>query len=570
MCAPLSAARVHFSVRTGARWRVLTSMKMTRVVLPVLVLAAGSAALPACGDLAPPPDQVTVSQALTGTKLATTLLSAPGWTNPANLLDGNTTTKSTNTAATASIELALSGSHQITTVRVAEDNVAPGKVDAFGIQCWNGTSYDAELFRETNTPVAVPGFNEHVISGTTCSTSRVKVNLYNNASLEAFEIQLYGTAPSTRPVYVDISNGPGGSMFPTGLVTFPAGSDVNFHFDPDPGYRLAQICTPDYDICQTVHDTEFTIKSIGGNDRIFWATFEPIPTGSVQLAVQVLASTFVTPSAVVDADVTNSKSIGKTNNLASIDLAFDGYYELDYVQVFEDNGNQEIDQYGVQCWNGTGWNAELFRANSANLVKPVPNTYVTGGASCTTNRMRVNFYNNGIVEVFGVKLFGTYHNTLHTDAGTVPLGVHRDASGLSVDTQEQLHYGAPYCEKLNATNPATEWIYDEAAPSDWFGTVARNTVDFTGMYIRNCQTGVWTNVYATSYTPPEFPLEIDTASRTFRFFLSDRPDVRNGFPDPSFDCWDDPSDFLTVLYNNVPTKIMHNGTSRFMYVLTQR
>src|SRR5882672_6106943 len=93
--------------------------------LKLWMLGALGAALPACGGEAPADETRelgTAHQALTGSKLTTTLLAAPGWNQPANLLDGKTTTKSTNGAATASIELSLNAQYTLTTVRVAEDN----------------------------------------------------------------------------------------------------------------------------------------------------------------------------------------------------------------------------------------------------------------------------------------------------------------------------------------------------------------------------------------------------------------------------------------------------------------
>lgn len=509
-------------------------------------------------------------QALSGSKIATTLVAAPGWATPANLLDGSTATKSTNGAATASIELSLGGNYTLTGVRVAEDNAGAQNVDAFGIQCWNGSSYDTELFRENNTPIAVPGFNEHAITGTTCTTSKVKVNLYNDAALEAMEVEIYGTPAAVRPIYLDVANGPGGSMFPSGQFTVAPGSTVNFHFDPDPGYRLAKICTPNYDQCQTLHDTEYSLKNITGSDRIVWATFEPIPDHQEELPVKVLASTFATPAAVVDADVTNSKSLGNANNLASIDLQLDGFYQLNRVQVFEDNGSYEVDQYGVQCWNGFGWEPELFRVNSTNLVKPTPNQYSIAGNSCMTDRVRVNFYNNGVVEVFGLKLFGSYRNVLHTNQGAVALGVHNDSSGAEVDTQIRYEDGVPYMSMLSGQSSLwTTWIYDEARPGDWYGTLTRSTAAFTSAYVRNCQTGVWTDIYATSYAPTDFPFQV-TGPSAFRVSLPDKQDVVNGFMDLSYDCPDETPVYANVLYNGTSTKVLADGFSHFAYVVTQK
>jgi hypothetical protein len=198
---------------------------------------------------------------------------------------------------------------------------------------------------------------------------------------------------------------------------------------------------------------------------------------------------------------------------------------------------------------------------------------VLGGKSCTTNRVRVNFYNNGAVEVFGLKLFGTYHDVLHTNDGFLPLGVHKDNAGAVEDTMLNIAVGAPYSEALNDHHdPLDNWIYDHARPSDWYGSYTRSSLDLTGMYVRNCQTGVWTDIWATSYAPREWPLTVDTTAKTFRFYLGDWPDTQRGFSDPTFDCWNDPNDFLMVDPNNddVGVKVMHNGTSWFAYVATQK
>lgn len=545
-----------------------------RIKLISCSLLVGVSALACSGaDVANESEALGSSQqALTGSKLATTLIAAPGWNQPANLLDSNTSTKSTHASTTASLELQLNGTYTLTGVRVAEDNAGAQNVDAFGIQCWNGTGYDAELFRETNTPVAVPGYNERAISGSSCSTSRVKVNLYNDAALEAFDVELYGTAAAARPIYVDVANGPNGSMYPTGMLQVPSGQDVNFHFDPAPGYRLAQLCTPNYDQCQTIHDTEYSLKNVTGADRIVWATFEPIPQGQQQLSVKVLASTFATPAAVVDTDVTNSKSLGNANNQASIDLQLDGYYELNKLQVFEDNGTWEVDQYGLQCWNGFGWEPELFHVNSANVVKPAANEFSIPGASCTTNRVRVNFYNNGAVEVFGLKLFGTYLNVLHTNAGIVPLGAHRGSGGAAVETQVNFDAGLPYLGMLakQADGVWTSWLYDEASLHGWSGTTTKSSVSFVGAYARNCQTGVWTDLWATSYYPTSFPFTVSPNGRDFTFYFNDRPDVEGALMDPAYDCIDHTTRYVTVKHQGVNKVVPEAGFTRFAYVVENR
>lgn len=540
--------------------------------IPLSVLTITSASLLGCSlDAATAGDEsVGVTQeALSGSKIATTLVNGAGWATPASLLDGSTATKSTNAAKTASIELSLNGSYTLTGVRVAEDNAGAQNVDAFGIQCWNGSSYDAELFRENNTPVAVPGFNEHAITGSTCTTSKVKVNLYNDAALEAMEVEIYGTAAAPRPIYLDVATGPNGSMYPSGEFTVTPGSTVNFHFDPDPGYRVAQLCYPDYDHCQSFHDNEYSVKNITGGDRIVWATFEEIPNRQEEIPIKVLASTFATPAAVVDADVSNTKSLGNANNLASIDLQLDGFYRLNQVQVFEDNGSYEVDQYGLQCWNGSSWGAELFRVNSTNLVKPTANQYSIAGTSCLTDRVRVNFYNNGVVEVFGLKLFGSYASVLHTATGIIELGVHPDSSGLEVDTQVHFEAGVPYISALSSqTNPMTNWIYDEARPGDWYGKLTRSTATFGGAYVRNCQTGLWTNVDNTSYKPVSTPFQL--VGNDFSVTLPDKEDIVKGFMDLSYDCPDYPPVYINVVDGGVTKTVLGDGTSEFAYLVTQK
>jgi hypothetical protein len=51
---------------------------------------------------------------------------------------------------------------------------------------------------------------------------------------------------------------------------------------------------------------------------------------------------------------------------------------------------------------------------SAGVGECVPRV---AGASCATNRVRINFYNHGAVEVFGLELFGACLNALHTSNG---------------------------------------------------------------------------------------------------------------------------------------------------------
>lgn len=531
----------------------------------------------------------TAQQALTGSKLAVTLFAAPGWNQPSRLLDGSTSTKSTHGSATASIELSLNAQYTLTAVRVAEDNAGSQNVDAYGIQCWNGSSYDAELFRELNTPTAIPGFNEHQITGTSCTTNRVKVNLYNNAALEAFEVELYGSAgaPPPPPVVetflVDASSGPGGTMYPTSVPEDPngnmnmievdEGTDFSFHFMPDPGYRVAQICTPEYDQCFPYHDTDYTVRDVTGDDRIFWVTFEEVSAAAVQIPVTLRpGSTLATPAAVVDANVTTTKSTGPSTSY--IDLDFDAYYEITGVQVFEDNGAWEIDQYGLQCWTGTAWAPELFRTNSANLVKPTANEHSIMEPSCRTNRARVNFYNNGTVEVFGVKLFGIHRNMFHGSDKSIPLGSYRSAvDGAWVFSEAFLNHQDPYVERLTVPNEPTNppwhsWIYVEGSAFNAYGDLRSGSVTLEGVYVRHCQTGEWTAISETSYAAagPQFSVSGDE----YTLYFQDISDVEDGFPDPDYDCPLSPRDNTSVLYNGVETPILNDGEVTFAYVVTHR
>jgi hypothetical protein len=525
----------------------------------------------------------TTQQALTGNKLAVTLLAAPGWNQPSRLLDGSTSTKSTHGSATASIELSLDAQYTLTTVRVAEDNAGSQNVDAFGIQCWNGSSYSAELFRELNTLTAVPGFNEHVITGTSCTTNRVKVNLYNNAALEAFEIELYGSMgtpppPVVETFLVDASSGPGGTLYPSSTeingyvnpILVDGGSDFSFHFMPDPGYRVAQICTPEYDQCFPFHDTDYTVRDVTGDDRIFWVGFEEVSAAAVQIPVTVRpGSTLATPAAVVDANVTTTKSTGPS--VSYIDLDLDAYYEITGLQVFEDNGAWEVDAYGLQCWTGYSWGSEI-RVASANLVKPVANEYFIAEPSCRTNRVRVSFYNNGTVEVFGVKVFGIHRNMFHGSDKSIPLGSYRSAiDGSWVYSEAFLNHQDPYVEQLHdsngtATPPWESWIYVEGAAFNAYGDLRSGSVTLEGVYVRHCRTGEWTAISETSYAPagPQFSV----SGEGYTLYFQDIPDVEDGFPDPDYDCPLSPRDDSSVLYNGVETPIIHNGEVTFAYVVT--
>jgi hypothetical protein len=520
----------------------------------------------------------TLEQALTGSKLATTLLAAPGWSQATRLLDGSTSTKSTSTARTAYLELQLDGEYTLTKVRVAEDNAGSQHVDAFGIQCWNGGGYGDELFRETNTPIAVPGFNEHEITGTSCTTNRVKVNLYNNAALEAFEVEIYGAQPAPPPpagtFYVDVSTGPGGRVYPTSetdpwtLLEVDEGGSIGFHFMPDPGYRVSAICTPDYDQCFSHHYLDYTLQDTTGEDRVFYVLFEELSAGTVQVPVTVRGSTLANAAAVVDGNVTTTKSTGPSYSY--VDLEFDGYYEVSGLQVFEDNGAWEIDQYGIQCWDGFSWRPELFRAVSDNRVKPTPNEYHSSDPTCLANRVRVNLYNNGTVEAFEVKVFGIARNAFATpEQGPLALGSHRSDNGHGpwVFTEAFLVHQDPYVESLsNSTPPWQDWVYVEGASFNAFGELRGSGVSLDGVYVRHCQTGEWTPVGDTSYAPvgPSFNVTDDE----YTLFFHDIPDVEDGFPDPEYDCPVSPRNNSSVWYNGQVTPIMREGEVTFAYVVT--
>jgi hypothetical protein len=115
---------------------------------------------------------------------------------PANLIDGSLATKaldSTTATHEGWVDVKLDRRYKLTRLQVFEDGGA-WQVDAYGLQCWNGTAFAPALFRETSAAAVIPAPNEHVIpAATTCTTDRVRINLHNAGSVEAFEVRLYGT-----------------------------------------------------------------------------------------------------------------------------------------------------------------------------------------------------------------------------------------------------------------------------------------------------------------------------------------------------------------------------------------
>jgi hypothetical protein len=115
---------------------------------------------------------------------------------PANLIDGSLTTKaldSTTATHEGWVDVKLDRRYKLTRLQVFEDGGA-WQVDAYGLQCWNGTAFAAALFRETSATALIPAPDERVIpAAQTCTTDRVRINLHNAGSVEAFEVKLFGT-----------------------------------------------------------------------------------------------------------------------------------------------------------------------------------------------------------------------------------------------------------------------------------------------------------------------------------------------------------------------------------------
>jgi hypothetical protein len=135
-------------------------------------------------------------------KLAPTIAAHSGFANPANLIDHDVGTKANHPAASAWVDLALGDSFTLTGIKVGEDNAGNQSVQDYDVQCWNGGTLSAPLFRDTDTSVAVPQLDEHPITNG-CTTDRVRVNFYNpGKSIEVFEVELYGTPAGTRSLTV--------------------------------------------------------------------------------------------------------------------------------------------------------------------------------------------------------------------------------------------------------------------------------------------------------------------------------------------------------------------------------
>lgn len=84
-------------------------------------------------------------------------------------------------------------------------------------------------------------------------------------------------------------------------------------------------------------------------------------------------------------------------------------------------------------------------------------------------------------QVFGLELFGTYLNVLHTSNGIVPLGVHRGSGGATVETQVKFDAGLPYLGPL-AKQPDVEGAlmdpaYDCTDQDTRYVTVRRDGVN---------------------------------------------------------------------------------------------
>lgn len=115
-----------------------------------------------------------------------------GWSNVALLTDGDASkTAATGTAKGAWVDLEFAGTYLLTMVRTAEDNAGTAHLDEYEVQCWNGSSYDLPLFRDTQTDAVRPLFDEHPIT-MGCVTNKVRIGFYNDGAVEVFEVELYG------------------------------------------------------------------------------------------------------------------------------------------------------------------------------------------------------------------------------------------------------------------------------------------------------------------------------------------------------------------------------------------
>jgi V8-like Glu-specific endopeptidase len=135
-------------------------------------------------------------------KLSPTVLAHDGLTGAAALIDHDAVgTKATKGAAQAWVDLDLGATYVLTEIKVAEDNAGTQNLKEYDVRCWTGSAWGPVQFRDTDTSVATPQLDEHLIASG-CSTNRVRVTFYNAGGIEVFEVELYGRPTGNRPFTV--------------------------------------------------------------------------------------------------------------------------------------------------------------------------------------------------------------------------------------------------------------------------------------------------------------------------------------------------------------------------------
>lgn len=201
-----------------------------------------------------------------------------GWTNVANLIDGNVTTKATSNAHPNWVEFSLGSYKTITRARLNEDNEGTQKISNWKAQYLNGSVW-TDAFAYTDTPNS-NGDRWNSVDFPDVITNKIRVYMDNTSTLEVFELELYGS--STLLFY----------KFHSTIIPANAGTSINDDFII-PESQVNIIATPNQgyifdhwsgDISGTNNPYSITAN----RDLNITANFIALPSGTVEMEITSL------------------------------------------------------------------------------------------------------------------------------------------------------------------------------------------------------------------------------------------------------------------------------------------
>jgi hypothetical protein len=166
--------------------------------------------------------------------------------------------------------------------------------------------------------------------------------------------------------------------------------------------------------------------------------------------------------------------------------------------------------------------------------------------------------------------YGTYTNpTFVTQDSSYTLGLHANANGATVHTEVYFDIGFDYLTPFSSSSGlASHWIVDRALAQSFNKNYLLNTVDFKGLYVRDCSAGAWVNINDTVYAPLDAPLRL--GSWTFSLSHHYSNTLIDVLLDANFSCPGSPVRTATVFLDGRTQSVLAKGRVHFAYVVEHR